>query len=188
MKAIEGRQVLLAQIFHGKQALSQTKNELLQAKRESRALRRAKLKRYTDTHIKNGQFAEAFCAKAIERTEWRLIHDMVQSSIEGSLLEVEQPLSQDQANKQKSSVPFNSSKSSSVRGAAPSEPMNEVQEAPLPQPGARGLPGQQPHAEYARPTESLRAMRNEEGLAVVQRPNHIINEADEQERENLAEA
>ena len=56
--------LLLSQIFHGKQAVPQSKNDLILAKRESRALRIAK-----KTHIKKGQFLDAFCNEAVERTE-----------------------------------------------------------------------------------------------------------------------
>lgn len=66
------QRVLLSQTFHGKQAMTQSKTDLLQAKRESRALRRAK-----NTHIKKGQFVDAFCTKAIERTEARLFEDLI---------------------------------------------------------------------------------------------------------------
>lgn len=68
----KSKRVLLSQVFHGKQAMTQSKTDLLQAKRESRALRRAKY-----THIKKGQFVDAFCTKAIERTELRLIQDLI---------------------------------------------------------------------------------------------------------------
>jgi hypothetical protein len=48
----------------------------LQAKRESRALRRAKY-----AQLKKGQFVDAFCTKAIEKTELKLIQDLLQLAI-----------------------------------------------------------------------------------------------------------
>ena len=81
------RRVLLSQIFHGKQAMTQSKPDLLLAKRESRALRIAK-----NTHIKKGQFLDAFCTKAIQRTEERLIEYYMKQAILAILSE-DEPMS-----------------------------------------------------------------------------------------------
>lgn len=81
------QRVLLSQIFHGKQAPTQSKPDLLLAKRESRALRIAK-----NTHIKKGQFVDAFCTKAIQRTEERLIQHYIKQAVLAILSE-EEPMS-----------------------------------------------------------------------------------------------
>ena len=105
-RATEKQQrLLLSQIFHGKQAMAISKNDLLQAKRESRALRRAK-----NARIQEGQLLDAVCAKAIARTGEELIQALLASAIR-ALLEDEEPMSGAKVIQQ-SNVPFHSAKGS----------------------------------------------------------------------------
>ena len=82
-----------------------SKTDLLQAKRESRALRRAK-----NARIHEGQLVDAVCSKAIERTGEELIQDLLSLAIR-TLLKVEEPISGAKVNQQ-SNVPFHSAKGS----------------------------------------------------------------------------
>lgn len=60
------------QIFHGIQNQNLSKNDLLIAKRESRALRRAK-----NLQIKNGKFEDAFIQKALENCQNRILEENI---------------------------------------------------------------------------------------------------------------
>ncbi len=63
----------MAKIIHGKQGQCSTKEELIQAKKESRALRAAKLRQI--------KFEDTFCSKAVGLIENRVINQLISGSL-----------------------------------------------------------------------------------------------------------